>query len=314
MVEGYPSARSAGAYDFAGVDDGPGSGAERGAGDQAKCPGDAVDVEPGDAADDESGECSVRDAAKAGESVGVSGEMSSVGVLCCCFEVASGSLRQSFFFDFSEDCPEPGHAPVAAEVGDGVPGQVADLGEEDGDSVSGEMPGVVVAESLPGDLGVERIDGDCDLACGGHGQVAVGVADDRIADEVLGDSSLKGGVVLVLAGPLPGEPLRFVGRVARPAELDPVCAGRDPSANGWRVAAHETVAVEDTAVAVGAARTPGVCSRAMPTANEPACPACLWLGVCHRGGFWGSGGSRTPNEPVGPARMRKMPASRYTRS
>ena len=51
-------------------------------------------------------------------------------MLCGRLYVAGGSLGCRLFLNLSQDCPEPGHVPVAAQVGDDVPGLVADLWEE----------------------------------------------------------------------------------------------------------------------------------------------------------------------------------------
>src|SRR6266567_4250427 len=78
----------------------------------------------------EAGQCPVGNAAAVGQRLGVSGQVPFVDVLRSGFEIVGGGLFCCFCLNFRAGRRGSGSCSVAAKVGDGFPGQVADVREE----------------------------------------------------------------------------------------------------------------------------------------------------------------------------------------
>ena len=133
--------------------------------------------------------------------------------------------RPSRLLRLPEGLPGTGQSlPFAAQVSDGRPWQIPNVGEQDRDRVAAELPAAVVVESLGYYLAVKAVDGHSSSRGHSQHQVAVGITDDQVADEPGRYGALQCIVPLVIPDPPLGELLHLPSGVAGGHEVHPVGA------------------------------------------------------------------------------------------
>ena len=125
--------------------------------------------------------------------------------------VPAQGLGGRLLLDVPQNSSEPCDVRFTAQVSNGLPGQLSDLGKQYGNGITASAPLGIIPKSLRDDLEVNRVYSYGCSRCRSNHKVAVGAVDYRVPDMTDRNGLLERTVTLIGPPPLISESASRVG-------------------------------------------------------------------------------------------------------